>query len=211
MQNKISFTSYSPSRIVGCADILKTVNDHFELQGEFGTQEPHGTSCCNIVTRSDGKICKCAVGALMSPRALDVESRQSTADDLSDETIEEIHSNFDWRDWSNEISVSLSWEQHPATKARQFRAFLKAIQAAHDGFSNPFDWERSYKYRSLRFQQLRFVISESELILREALSTQDSIETIRSRMVEPHKVIDGSKTVYIDNILNAAMAYATSV
>lgn len=211
MQNKISFTSYSSGRLAGCADILKTVNNHFEWQGEFGTEVPNGTSCCNIAIRDDGKVCKCAVGALMSPRALDAEDPNSNAENLSEKTIEEIHSNFDWRSWPNGRGISLSWDQHPSTKAQQFRSFLKAIQAAHDGFANPFDWERSYKYRSLRFQQLRFVISEVELILRELLRTNNSIEDIKSQMVDPHKVLGETRTTYTDQILNAALDYADSI
>lgn len=203
----INFTAHSHERISGCVDILNDILEHFTQQNEFGTECPNGTNCCNIVVREDGKVCKCAVGALMSEEALECENKNSNAEDLSCKTIREIHNSYLW---GNHESM-LGWDHYPASKVIEFKKFLSEVQAAHDGLSNPWSMERGQIHRKLRFEQFLFVLREASFILTSVANGMPSIAAAKAGTMSPQGILLGSHADYIDRIVNSAMKFAVKI
>lgn len=204
---------YSIGRISGIVSILESVRDHFEAQQEFGLENPSLSVCCNIVTRSDGKVCKCAVGALMSERALKAEKTSSNAHDLSEETIGEIHDNVVW---SCGGGVVLEWAFHPPSLVNKFRQFLAAVQFVHDGFASRMDGEKcnedgTGEYAALRMQQFLFAIREVEHTLRDMIEHRYGPERAKGYRPVLLSVMNENMKHRTDTLLDTALVYSEAI
>lgn len=207
---------YSTGRLNGIIDILGSIRRHFEDQQEFGLEAPHKSQCCNIATRPDGKVCKCAVGALMSDRALIDEAANANAKQLSDQTLGEIHDNFAWNRGGG---AALEWAFHPPYMVNKFRLFLAAVQFVHDGFAARMDGEKCKEdgkaawgeYSALRLQQFLFALSEAEETLRDMVENGYDIDRAKSYRPELDLVMGGNMKRRVEELVFAALTYAEAI
>ena len=202
----VNFDSFNQTRILGAAAVLNSIILHFEEQMEFGLEDPMQSQCCNIVTRPDGTVCKCAVGALMSGRALSVERANSNAMDLGDETIKEIYAAHIFNTVGGLEAAHL-----PPYKVKQFRNFLKAVQSAHDGFAVRFSGEFASQHAHLRFAMMMFLLREAEAILRKVGGDGMSIPQVKEYRPEIENGVNRHRAHHLDDILNQAMNFAVSM
>ena len=204
---------YSIGRLSGIVTILESVRGHFEAQQEFGLENPSLSVCCNIAKRPSGKVCKCAVGALMSERALKAEKTSANAHDLSEETLGEIHDNVVW---SCGGGVALEWAFHPPSIVNKFRQFLAAVQFVHDGFASRMDGEKcnddnTGEYAALRLQQFLFAIREVEHTLRDMIEHRYGPERAKGYRPDAVYVMGGSMKQRTETLFDAALVYSEAI
>lgn len=127
----------------------------------FGTPSITESQCVNYAEH-DGKVVKCAVGALIPPSFLAANggdvAAASAACDLSEATIAGIYHNLRSSIAVTEGAADFEDYEHLAEATRRgFRSFLIATQKLHDNMTHRITSEGdSFEWLGLRHQQFLF-------------------------------------------------------
>jgi hypothetical protein len=191
--------AYSTARMHRIASMLQEIGHHFRKQGAFGTEHRNGTKCVYSSTWDNGTSVKCAIGCLLSDRAMELEPNSCGVRDLSSTTHGELYERME--------CCGLRWETLDAVMVTQWREFLCTIQSVHDSLSvtcwrNEPEPEESAHFYDLRLAQFIFIMLEAgEVINYAALHNKTIAYTHRP---DGYALL-GENAKLLDRLIESAM------